>query len=155
MRDIAVHLETNLKNFCSRLAILCNTSYFILFKRPPPQPPSFDLTALLLFGPALWDKNGPWATSLFQFLGFFVLCVYFVKYFENVSFIVTVIPYWSQKHIFTNNPSLWWCHEYQIVKQSVGNKSQEKKKRGKVLVPNYSKVEPFSWVDDPSASVSV
>ena len=128
--------------------IICSTSHFILFKRPPPrQPPSFDLSALLLFVPVLWDKNGPWATSLFQFLGFFVLCIYFVPNFEEVSSIVkycTVIPYWLQKHIVTNNSSLGWCHGYQIVKQSVRNKRQKKKKRGKVLVPNYSKVEPFS-----------
>ena len=40
--------------FCSRLAILCSTSHFILFQRPPPrQPPSFDLSALLLFVPVL------------------------------------------------------------------------------------------------------
>ena len=30
------------------------------------------------------------------------------------------------------------------IRQSVRNKRQEEKKRGKVLVPNYSKVEPFS-----------
>ena len=59
VRDIAVHLETDLDNFCSRLETLCSTSYFILFKRPPPrQPPSFDPSALLLFVPVLWDKNG-------------------------------------------------------------------------------------------------
>ena len=160
VRDIAVHLETDLDNLCignlwyllQQTRDTLNTSYFILFKRPPPQQPSsFDLSAWLLFGPVLWDKNGPWATSLFQFLGFFVLCKYFVQYFGEASSIVkycTVIPHWSQKHTFTNNPSIWWC-------QTVSQEQKAKTKRGKVLAPNYSKVEPFSWVDDPSASVSV
>ena len=63
--------------FCSRLETLCSTSYFILFKRPPSrQPPSFDLSALLLFVPVLWDKNGPRATSLFQ--GLRVLCPLYI-----------------------------------------------------------------------------
>ena len=46
-----------------------------------------------------------WTLSHFP-LSVFVLCVYFVQYFEEVSFVVkycTVIPYLIQKHIFTNN----------------------------------------------------
>ena len=81
--DIAVHLETDLDILCiGNFGYLLQQTrdtlqHFILFQRPPPrQPPSFDPSALLLFVPVLWDKNGPWATSLFQ--GLRVLCPLYI-----------------------------------------------------------------------------
>ena len=155
VRDIAVHLETDLDILCiGNLGYLLQQTrdtlqHFILHTFQTTSSSATTVVRPERFAAFRSSFMGQeWTLSRFPLSVFSVLCPLYI--------FCTV--FWGDSVLLSgtaNNPSLRWFHEYQIVKQSVGNKSKEEKKRGKVLVPNYSKVEPFSWVDDPSASVTV
>ena len=159
VRDIDGHLETDLDILC-----IGNLGYHLQhFTLHTFQTTSSSATTVVrperfaAFRPSFMGQE--WTLSHFPLSGFegSLSSVYILySILKRFCFIVrycTVMLYWSQKHVFTNNPSLWWFHEYQIVKQSVRNKLQKKERKfWSPIIAKWS--HSLEWMTPVPVSVS-